>query len=70
MTKEPLVPFKTGDSVVKNEEFYTPSEFDTQGRGVGIGIVLEVFEDYVDVRWPAGICYEDFNQIKNYHKET
>jgi len=56
--------FKVGDKVIKNKEFYTTSEFDSWGRGKGIGIVLEVFEDYVDVRWPAGICYEDFDQIK------
>lgn len=52
--------FKVGDKVRKNPATWQPSEFDAWGRGNGGGEVLEAFDnfDYVDVRWPAGRCFE------------
>jgi len=55
--------FKIGDSVVKNPETWEPNEFDFWGRGIGIGQVVKppfYIDDLasVDVRWPAGRCFE------------
>ena len=57
---------KTGDKVVKNEDNWIPNDFDSWGRGEGVGIIVEVLDDgeFYDVRWPTGKCYEDPNQIK------
>lgn len=54
--------FKIGDRVIKNPETWHANEFDSWGRGVGGGIVVEppfpLEKDSVDVRWPAGRCFE------------
>ncbi len=56
-------PFKVGDRVIKNPETWEVNDFDGWGRGLGIGIVVEPqfrLDDIggVDVRWPAGRCFE------------
>jgi hypothetical protein len=58
---------KPGDKVIKNEKNWIPNDFDNWGRGIGIGIVVEPpFElenNEVDVRWPAGRCFETVDQL-------
>lgn len=58
---------KIGDKVVKNEETWLTNDFDSWGRGVGIGMIVEPpfeLEDWeVDVRWPNGRCFEFTNQL-------
>lgn len=58
---------KTGDKVIKNPANWIPSEFDDWGRGIGVGIVVEppfqLNEDEVDIRWPAGRCFEKENEL-------
>lgn len=59
--------FKVGDFVKKNPETWVPNDFDSWGRGIGLGQVVEppfAMEPYeVDVRWPAGRCFEFTNQL-------
>jgi hypothetical protein len=59
--------FKVGDAVLKNEKKWIPNDFDNWGRGIGTGIVVEPpFElenDEVDVKWPAGRCFESVDQL-------
>ena len=59
--------FRVGDRVVKNPETWVPTEFDSWGRGVGVGVVVEpphaLPETEVDVRWPAGRCFEFTSQL-------
>ena len=59
--------FKIGDKVVKNPETWIVSEFDAWGRGEGIGVVVEPLipldADTVDVRWPAGRCFENVKEL-------
>jgi hypothetical protein len=55
--------FNVGDKVVKNPDTWVVNDFDSWGRGVGIGEIDEApvpLEDLglVDVRWPAGRCAE------------
>ncbi len=54
--------FQIGDRVVKNPATWQPNEFDSWGRGQGIGVVIAppflLGPDEVDVRWPAGRCFE------------
>lgn len=56
-----------GDKVIKNEATWIPCDFDGWGRGIGVGIVIEppfeMNDDEVDVRWPAGICFENTAQL-------
>ena len=53
---------KVGDRVVRNPATWQPNEFDSWGRGIGIGVVVEppfvLDSDEVDVRWPGGQCFE------------
>lgn len=55
--------FRAGDKVVKRPETWAPNDFDRWGRGQGVGVVVEPpftvdGVGYVDVRWPAGRCFE------------
>jgi len=58
---------KVGDKVIKNEDTWEPNDFDRWGRGEGIGVVVEppfkLDEGQVDVRWPAGRCFEETKQL-------
>jgi hypothetical protein len=59
--------FNIGDKVVKNEETWVKNEFDSWGRGEGIGEIVAPPFDLgldVDVRWPSGRCFEKTTQIK------
>ena len=59
-----MTKIKIGDSVVKNESTWVPNDFDSWGRGVGIGKVVDVLDDEcIDVRWDGGRCYESINSI-------
>lgn len=50
---------KIGDKVIKNINTWTVSDFDSWGRGIGIGEVVDInSNDTVDVRWKGGRCYE------------
>lgn len=53
---------KIGDKVKKNPETWIKNDFDSLGRGEGIGEVVEPpfeLEDYdVDVRWSEGRFFE------------
>lgn len=66
-TKTYKMKLKPGDKVIKNEKTWIPNEFDSWGRGIGLGIVVEppfkLDESEVDVRWPAGRCFEMINQL-------
>jgi len=57
------MPYRPGDRVVKNPPTWKPNEFDSWGRGVGVGVVVEspipMGDSEVDVRWPGGRCFED-----------
>jgi hypothetical protein len=54
--------FQVGDRVVKNPATWRPNDFDAWGRGQGVGLVVEppfaLDPSEVDVRWPAGRCFE------------
>jgi hypothetical protein len=54
--------FTVGDRVVRNPETWQPNEFDSWGRGIGVGLVVEapfaLGQNEVDVRWPGGRCFE------------
>jgi hypothetical protein len=56
-----------GDRVIRNSATWQPNEFDSWGRGVGVGVVVEPpFElgaDEVDVRWYGGRCFESVEQL-------
>ena len=53
---------QVGDKVIKNPSTWTPSEFDAWGRGEGVGEIVappfDLGDGWVDVRWPAGRCFE------------
>ena len=59
--------FTVGDYVKKNPGTWIPNDFDSWGRGVGIGEVVkppfEMEEHEVDVRWPGGRCFENIDQL-------
>lgn len=59
--------FSIGDRVVKNPATWVANDFDTWGRGVGVGLVVEppfpMLEHEVDVRWPHGRCFELVAQL-------
>jgi hypothetical protein len=54
--------FKIGDRVIINPVTHRPNPFDAWGRGLGVGVVVEppfdLDDGSVDVRWPAGRCFE------------
>jgi len=54
--------FEVGDRVVCNPATWEPNDFDSWGRGVGVGVVVEppfpLGPDEADVRWPRGRCFE------------
>jgi hypothetical protein len=62
LRREHVMGFSVGDKVIKNPAHWEPNDFDGWGRGEGTGEVVEPpFElpvDEVDVRWPAGRCFE------------
>lgn len=62
-----MVPFEVGDRVVRNPATWLPNAFDSWGRGVGVGVVVEppfpLGPDEVDVRWPGGRCFESVGQL-------
>lgn len=59
---------KVGTLVIKNEETWEPNDFDKWGRGEGAGEIVQppfpLDEGFVDVRWPAGRCFEKTNGLK------
>lgn len=56
-----------GTLVVSNPAQWKPNEFDAWGRGRGVGVVVRPpftpSPGIVDVRWPAGRCFEEVRQI-------
>lgn len=58
---------KIGDKVIKNPKTWIPNDFDSWGRGEGIGEIVkppfDLNENEVDVRWSGGRCFEDKNQL-------
>jgi hypothetical protein len=59
-----IIKLKVGMKVYKNPETWKKNDFDNWGRGIGVGEVLEIFEDgTLDVRWSAGKCYENFKEL-------
>ncbi len=65
--KAKIMKIKVGDKVVKNKETWTKNDFDSWGRGVGVGIVVEppftMEDNEVDVKWPGGRCFETVDQL-------
>ena len=62
-----MMRFNIGDFVFKNPITWKPNDFDSWGRGIGIGQIVEppyeVNESEVDVRWPSGRCFENVNGL-------
>lgn len=54
--------FNIGDKVIKNDETWVPNDFDSWGRGIGVGEVVEppfdIEDEDIDIRWPDGRCFE------------
>lgn len=61
------MPFQVGARVVRNPATWQPNEFDSWGRGSGVGVVIEppfpLAPGEVDVRWPGGRCFESVEQL-------
>ena len=59
--------FRPGDRVVRNPATWRPTDFDAWGRGVGVGVVVDppfpLDSGELDVRWPAGRCFESAEQL-------
>lgn len=59
--------FRVGDRVVKNPVTWQPNDFDSWGRGIGIGVVVvppyPLDSDEADVRWPGGRCFESVREL-------
>jgi hypothetical protein len=58
-----MVKFQIGERVIRNPESWEANPFDSWGRGIGVGVVVQApFQvddlNLVDVRWPAGRCFE------------
>lgn len=67
--------FKVGDKVIKNPTTWTPNDFDSWGRGEGVGMVVESpFPiddiDFVDVRWENGRCFEEVSSLLLFNELT
>lgn len=65
-----MAKFNIGDKVIKNPETWVVNDFDSWGRGIGIGIVVEppfeLFDSEVDVRWIEGRCFEQAVELLPY----
>lgn len=59
--------FQVGDRVVRNPATWQPNDFDSWGRGAGVGVIVEppfpLDPGEVDVRWPGGRCFEWIAQL-------
>lgn len=59
---QPLPELPVGTRVVRQPTTWQSNAFDAWGRGEGIGVVVEppfpLDPGEVDVRWPAGRCFE------------
>src|SRR5690625_7764014 len=59
--------FKVGEYVKKNPVTCQPNDFDSWGRGAGVGQIVEppfeIPSDQDDVRWPGGRCCESTHQL-------
>ncbi len=66
--------FKVGDYVKKNPDKWVPSDFDSWGRGEGIGQIVEppyeLDDNEVDVRWSGGRCFEFTDQLLHAEMKT
>ena len=64
---------KIGDKVVKNQLTWTENDFDSWGRGIGVGVIVTppflLPDDEVDVQWEAGRCFEKVKGLKLYGEE-
>ena len=62
-----LMKFKVGDLVIRNPDTWVVNDFDSWGRGKGIGVVVEapftMDDNEVDVRWEGGRCFEFIEQL-------
>ncbi len=56
-----------GDKVIKNEATWVKNEFDSWGRGIGVGEVVQspipLDDGMVDIRWDKGRCFEEEIQL-------
>ncbi|MFT7150884.1 MAG: hypothetical protein ACI82Q_002759 [Nonlabens sp.] len=59
--------YKAGDFVKKNPEHWVENDFDSWGRGEGVGVVVgppfPLEDDELDIRWPGGRCFENTSQV-------
>jgi len=66
-TGNPPLRFPVGSLVIANPTKWRSNAFDVWGRGLGVGLVVEppfpLENDTVDVRWPAGRCFEETDQL-------
>lgn len=62
-----MVAFAVGESVKRYPAMWQPNEFDSWGRGIGVGVAVEppfpLEPEEVDVLWPAGRCFEPAAQL-------
>ncbi len=59
---------KIGDRVIKNPATWVPNDFDSWGRGIGVGVILPdtdgiCDDESFDVLWPGGRCVERAIQL-------